>query len=926
MRFDDEGSGLRAGENDGTATEVASAPTEGDAIIQSLVKRMREQNQTETHDAEKPETDNEATDDQESAEPDADVPSPADEDLKSDDDMENDAEPEIENDVGPEPEKVIEIEADAPEKAGADETISAEKQPSDWPLSDSSDPSSFVDQYPAIRNATGQISSEQSAETEQVVKTAKAETAQTSSVAANLNTQETEQQVSQAGAAMSAGPANFSNLAYAVPGSTSSFASVAAAQPKEITINPAGEREDNAPQLRLVDDKSDDTPSEAPQIEVEAKAPTVEAEARIEPKPVKDRPAPNVPPVMPDESTKKRLPSARQTDAGGGNGTGGGKGRGGGGGGGGGSGGGGSSSDSNLGKRHYDQNFREVLTKGLSRCRRSLITVGIFSFFVNALLLAIPIYLFQISDRVLTSRSLDTLVMLSVLVAGFLLVHVLLDMARRLILMRIAVETETRLGPSVLSAAAKASQNGSNREYQTLGDLQQMRSFITGPVLLNMFDIPVIPLYMLAVYLIHPQLGYIVTCTGLTLLVIALINQKVTAVPFGQANAYGMRANLQADAMSRNAQVINAMGMIPEGVQIWGKETLESLRAQVLAQDRNVMMSAISKFVRLCTQIALLGWGAWLALNNELTGGMLIAASIVGSRALAPIEGAIEGWRGFIQARSAYARIRTLLLNSPLNLERLRLPRAKGRVTVERILYVPPPTKKVILNGISFHLEPGESLAIVGASGSGKSTLGRMLVGSIVPTAGNVRLDHMDLRNWDPRQFGESVGYLPQDVQLFPATIKANIARMREDANDDQIFEAAETADVHEMISQFAAGYETQIGVDGAPLSGGQKQRIGLARAFFGNPRMVVLDEPNSNLDVPGERALARALTRAKSKEITVIAITQRPSLLKNVDRIMMLKEGTVHAFGPRDEMLKVLRKGNNSGAIENNNNSLPPQ
>ncbi|MEM9632375.1 MAG: type I secretion system permease/ATPase [Pseudomonadota bacterium] len=629
---------------------------------------------------------------------------------------------------------------------------------------------------------------------------------------------------------------------------------------------------------------------------------------------------------MPDDSTKKRLPSARKTDAGGGNGTGGNKGRGGGGGGGGGSGGGGSSSDSNLGKRHYDQNFREVLTKGLSRCRRSLVTVGIFSFFVNALLLAIPIYLFQISDRVLTSRSLDTLVMLSVLVAGFLLVHVLLDMARRLILMRIAVETETRLGPSVLSAAAKASQNGSNREYQTLGDLQQMRSFITGPVLLNMFDIPVIPLYMLAVYLIHPQLGYIVTCTGLTLLVIALINQKVTAVPFGQANAYGMRANLQADAMSRNAQVINAMGMIPEGVQIWGKETLESLKAQVLAQDRNVMMSAISKFVRLCTQIALLGWGAWLALNNELTGGMLIAASIVGSRALAPIEGAIEGWRGFVQARSAYARIRTLLLNSPLNLERLRLPRAQGRVTVERILYVPPPTKKVILNGISFHLEPGESLAIVGASGSGKSTLGRMLVGSIVPTAGNVRLDHMDLRNWDPRQFGESVGYLPQDVQLFPSTIKANIARMREDANDDQIFEAAETADVHEMISQFAAGYETQIGVDGAPLSGGQKQRIGLARAFFGNPRMVVLDEPNSNLDVPGERALARALTRAKSKEITVIAITQRPSLLKNVDRIMMLKEGTVHAFGPRDEMLKVLRKGSNSGAIENNNNSLPPQ
>jgi len=663
-------------------------------------------------------------------------------------------------------------------------------------------------------------------------------------------------------------------------------------------------------------------PVDNPQLR--AKAPEAAPEIKVEPapgtRPFKEPVSPNIPHVRPDAPKKQLSRPERKADAGGGQGSGTG---GGSGGGGGRRAGGNPSSGPNLGQRQYDQNFRDVLTKGLSRCRRSLLTVGIFSFFVNALVLSIPVYLFQISDRVLTSRSTDTLIMLSALVIGFLLVHVLLDMARRVILMRVAVELETRLGPSVLSAAAKASQNGSNREYQTLGDLQQIRNFVTGPVLLTIFDIPVIPIYLLAVYLIHPQLGYIVTCTGGFLLLIALINQKLTAVPFGQANAFGTRANLQADAMSRNAQVINAMGMIPEGVQIWGRETMDSLKAQVIAQDRNVLMSTLSKFVRLCTQIGMLGWGAWLALNAELTGGMLIAASIVGSRALAPIEGAIEGWRGFIQARSSYARIRALLLNSPLNLERLRLPRAQGRVTVERVLYVPPPTKKVILNGISFHLEPGESMAIVGASGSGKSTLGRMLVGSIMPTAGNVRLDHMDLRNWDPRQFGESVGYLPQDVQLFPATIKANISRMREDATDDQIFDAAETADVHEMISQFAAGYETLIGVDGAPLSGGQKQRIGLARAFFGDPRMVVLDEPNSNLDVPGERALARALTRAKAKEITVIAITQRPSLLKNVDKIMLLKDGTVQAMGPRDEMMQVLKNG---GTLEGGSPSLPSQ
>jgi ATP-binding cassette subfamily C protein len=355
-------------------------------------------------------------------------------------------------------------------------------------------------------------------------------------------------------------------------------------------------------------------------------------------------------------------------------------------------------------------------------------------------------------------------------------------------------------------------------------------------------------------------------------------------------------------------------------VQIWGRETAESLKAHVIAQDRNTYVAGISRMVRLSTQVAILGWGAWLALHDELTGGMVIAASIVASRALAPLEGTIEGWRGFIHARSAWARIKSLLQNSPLNVERLRLPNPSGRLTVERILYVPPPSKKVILNGVSFELEPGESLAIVGTSGAGKSTLARMLVGSITPTAGNVRLDWMDLRNWDPRQFGESVGYLPQDVQLFPASIKANIARMREDATDTAIFEAAELADVHEMISQFPAGYETQVLIDGSPLSGGQKQRIGLARAFFGSPRLVVLDEPNSNLDAAGEMALARALGRAKDKKITIVAITQRPSLLQSVDRIMIIKDGTTQTIGKRDEIIPLL-----NGRPPNANGAPPP-
>jgi ATP-binding cassette, subfamily C, bacterial len=570
-----------------------------------------------------------------------------------------------------------------------------------------------------------------------------------------------------------------------------------------------------------------------------------------------------------------------------------------------------------LQRRAADRDFREVLGRGLTACRKNLVTVGIFSFFVNILILAMPIYLFQLSDRVYTSRSVDTLMMLSLIVVGAVVAHVFLDMMRRLILTRIAAEAESKLGAPVLSAAAKASQTGSSREFQTLSDLQQLRAFITGPVILLMLDIPVAPVYLAAVFMIHPHLGFIVAGTGAVLFMIALINQKLTAVPYAQANTYASRANLAADAMARNAQVINAMGMIPEGVQIWGRETAESLKAQIVAQDRNIYLAGLSKLVRLFTQVAILGWGAWLSLHDELTGGMVIAASIVGGRALAPVEGTIEGWRSFIHARSAYARIKTLLQNSPLNLDRLRLPRPQGMLSVERILYVPATTKKVILNGVSFQLEPGESLAIVGASGSGKSTLARMLVGSINPTAGNVRLDWMELRNWDPRQFGESVGYLPQDVQLFPASIKANIARMREDATDQAVFEAAELADVHEMISQFPQGYETQVLVDGSPLSGGQKQRIGLARAFFGNPRLVVLDEPNSNLDAPGEFALGKALGRAKEKRITVVAITQRPALLRSVDKIMILKEGTAQAIGKRDDILPLLsgRSASNSAS-----------
>ncbi len=569
--------------------------------------------------------------------------------------------------------------------------------------------------------------------------------------------------------------------------------------------------------------------------------------------------------------------------------------------------GGGKGGGASFHKRVGPEDFGASMKKGIAAVRRNLGFVFVLTCATNLLILAIPIYLFQISDRVLTSRSTDTLIMLTIVIVGAVVLQAILDAVRRFMLMRTAVEVAARLGAPILSAAAHTSLNGSGREYQTLGDLQQLRGFLVSGTLISFLDVPFAPLFMLAIYLVHPNLGMIVMGTAVVLFVIAMINQRMTSGPFAAATAAQSRANLHLDSMSRNSQVINAMAMIPEAVSIWGRDTAASLTAQVRAQDRNIMSAAVSRAIRLLTQVGMLGWGAYLALQGEITGGMVIAASIIAGRALAPVEGAIEGWHAFLLTRAAYDRIHRLLTGSRLQFERLRLPRPEGRLDVERLLYVPGGTKQVILNGLSFSLNPGEALAVIGNSGAGKTTLGKMLVGSILPTSGNVRLDLMDLRNWDPRQMGENIGYLPQDVQLFPGTIKQNIARMREDATDEQIHRAAVLADVHDMIAQLPQGYETMVAADGSPLSGGQKQRIALARAFFGNPRFLVLDEPNSNLDVAGDKALAKAVEHARANGITSVIITQKPALLNVVDKIMLLANGNIALFGKRDAVMEKL-------------------
>jgi len=550
---------------------------------------------------------------------------------------------------------------------------------------------------------------------------------------------------------------------------------------------------------------------------------------------------------------------------------------------------------------------REPLQEWREVARRTFVAIGIFSAFVNLLMLTMPIYLFQISDRVLTSRSMHTLIMLSLLALGFILVLSLLDTLRRQVLGRLATRMETLLGGPVIASIVSTAPASDGGNVLPLRSLHQVRGFMSSPTMVILFDAPMAPLYFAAVFLIHPSLGFITLAAGVLLVAIALVNQRATAIPLGQASTHAAKADAQAEALARNSQVINAMGMLNESILQWGREQTGALTKQMSALDASFWISGASRFFRLLTQIAILGWGAYLALESQLTGGMMIAASIIAGRALQPLEGMIEGWRSLLQTRAAYARVCTAVEALQREKPRLRLPKPQGRVSAEKILYLPPGTKEPVLNGVSFELQPGESLAIVGPSGSGKSTLARILVGCLLPTAGKVRLDGTELRNWDRRQFGEYTGYLPQEVELFPGSIKENVCRMRSDLTDDKVYSAALLSGVHDMICQLPNGYETILERNGAPLSGGQKQRIALARAFFGEPSMVVLDEPNSNLDAAGEQALTDTLLRAREMRVTTIVITQRPALLNIVDKVLILRAGRAEAFGPPKEVLRRL-------------------
>ena len=547
-----------------------------------------------------------------------------------------------------------------------------------------------------------------------------------------------------------------------------------------------------------------------------------------------------------------------------------------------------------------------LMTDVLGKCRTALIGVGIISLFVNLLMLTVPLYMLQLFDRVLMSRSDETLFFLTLAAVGALLVMSGLDVMRSRILVRVSAWLEQRLGPEALSRAVSGLLESQTYGVQALRDIAQVRQFIASPAIFSLFDAPWVPIYLLVIYLLHPTLGAIALSGAMALFLLAVANEMATRRPLKAANEQWVKAVRKTDAAVRNAEVIVAMGLMPSITRRWYRDNEAAIKLQNVASDRAGLLMATTKFLRLAIQVAMLGTGAYLVLRYELTPGGMIAGSIILSRALQPVEQAIGTWKSFVSARTAYGRFRAFMDQSPGRSTDMRVPAPEGHLSVERVAFIPPGAQSPVLKNVSFALRAGELLAIIGPSASGKSTLARLLVGVWRPNSGAVRLDGADVYAWERTDFGRHVGYLPQDVELFDGTIEENIARMT-DAEPEAIVEAANQAGVHDMILHLPDGYRTQIGEGGAILSGGQRQRIALARALFGRPRLLVLDEPNASLDAEGEQALVRAMATAQSDGATVVFIVHRVSLVARADKVLYLQDGVAEHFGTRDEVLPKL-------------------
>ncbi|WP_214475664.1 type I secretion system permease/ATPase [Mesorhizobium sp. dw_380] len=546
---------------------------------------------------------------------------------------------------------------------------------------------------------------------------------------------------------------------------------------------------------------------------------------------------------------------------------------------------------------------------------RAIADVGVFSLLINILLLVIPLYLLQVYDRVLPSSSVETLLYLSAIAVLALAFLGLLDAVRSIYTQRVAATVDSKLGAKTFATSLAPSHAAAG--LSPLRDLASVCAFIRSRGVAVLFDLPFAPVFLGLLYLIHPVLFWL-TLAGAALLVGLVV---ATQLAVGRNDALSSQrsavASLAEQAFARNAETLRAMGMVGNAARVWQRHVAEALILHDRSSTANAIFSGTSRAVRMMLQLAILGVGAWLVLQGKMTAGMIFASSLVSSRALQPLDQLIGSWRQIVDARRSWKRLEKVLSAQPQQARKLALPDPSGEISAQGLILVAPNAAagtEPIIRRLNFQIAAGEAVAIVGPSGAGKSTLARLLVGAVQPTGGSVRIDGADLRTWDENQLGRHIGYLAQEVELFPGSIAENVARFDPDADDASIVEAARRAEAHELILAQPDGYQTVIGPSDRTLSGGERQRIGLARAFYGAPRILVLDEPSTHLDGTGEAALEAVLSAAKAAGVTMIVITHRPSIAASCDRVMLLRSGVIEAFGPSGEVLRQSGAGTGAG------------
>jgi PrtD family type I secretion system ABC transporter len=540
----------------------------------------------------------------------------------------------------------------------------------------------------------------------------------------------------------------------------------------------------------------------------------------------------------------------------------------------------------------------------LAQFRAHFVAAAFFSLVINVLMLAPALFMLQVFDRVVTSRSVETLVMLFLLTLMALLVMSYLDAIRARLLARAAIKLEKLLGPRVLANMLRQSAR-SNRAQSMHGlrDINALRSFLTGPGIVAIFDAPWVPLFIALIYLFHPLLGSVALGGALLLLALTVLNERLSRRSIESMQTDARLAGRFVDQSLGNAEVVGALGMVDNVTADWSEKSRKVLQSQFEANQIGSFLSSTTRFLRQMLQVVMLAAGAWLTIEQASTPGVMIAATIILGRALAPVESLIAGWKSLVEARGAYQRLAKVIESEPSSPDPMDLPAPKGALSVENLLFGFRGQELPIIRRVSFQLAPGESLAIIGPSAAGKSTLARLLVGVWHPISGAVRLDGADIRSWPRERLGPYIGYLPQTVEIFAGTVAENIARLGQ-VDAEEVIRAATRANAHEMILALPQGYDTAVGEGGMLLSAGQRQRLALARALYGNPRLVVLDEPNSNLDSKGEAALADCIRQLKAEGVTLVAITHRLPLVSAADKVMVLMNGVIEKFGTLAEVM----------------------